>query len=41
MSVPSTRSYLESRELADDEVRRRIGWDPGDVIPRWMAMRSH
>lgn len=33
--------YLKPQNLPDDEVRRRNGWKPGALVPRWIAMPSH
>ncbi len=33
--------YLKPQKLSDDEVRRRNGWKPGAIVPRWIAMPPH
>ncbi len=33
--------YLKPQSLSDDEVRRRNGWKPGALVPRWIAMPPH
>ena len=32
---------LKPLNLSDDEVRRRNGWKPGAIVPRWIAMLPH